>query len=132
MRFLLALFVSTLSLTATAQSYNYDLEWEAFKEAVYAKNAEDLAYFFHEDFAGLDAETMLMMLSEDYVIEALKKTAYTDLGDVETDGNYFKEFAVGIEFHDEESGETFESGIFIHFEESMSGRLKLTNFLAAG
>ncbi|MCB9224995.1 MAG: hypothetical protein R2780_05155 [Crocinitomicaceae bacterium] len=110
--------------------YNYDLEWEAFKEAIYAKNAEDLKIFFPEEGIGIDAETLLSMCSEDYVIEEMKKTPYDKLGDSEYNGNYAKEFGASVSYTDEDDN-TYESGLYLYFEEGLNG-LKLVNVLAAG
>ncbi|UKN03687.1 hypothetical protein K6119_09195 [Paracrocinitomix mangrovi] len=126
-------FVSENNAKTVAESYqggyHYDLEWEAFKEAVYAKNADDLNYFLPEGSA-YTADEILMLCGEDYVINAMKKTTYEKLGDSEYNGNYAKEFSATVSGTDEEGNE-YESGIFLYFEEGLEG-LRLVNVLAAG
>lgn len=108
--------------------YNYDKDWEYFKMAVINKDVKTVSGFISSD--NVDAETVIQAFSDPVFRADLKKATYKDL-EVDTSGEDVRlVFSTQVEGHDEE-GNTYESGLFLYFEQG-DPSLLLEDFLAAG
>lgn len=109
--------------------YQYDVEWEAFKKAVVDQDAETIKGFMQpEDL--MDPNDLILSLQDPMILDQMNATSYEELTDSEFNGNYAKEFSVNMEYTDED-GNTYESAVFLYFEEGLDG-LRLVNVLMAG
>lgn len=111
-----------------AQRFDYDADFEAFKEAVVKKDKDMLDFMNQAD--GVDADLILIYFEDKAILDQLKKAKYSDLTLSDFNGTPVMEFSASVSGEDEEGNE-YESGIFLYFEETGSG-LRLVNVLAAG
>lgn len=111
-----------------AQRFDYEADFEAFKEAIVKKDKEMLDFMNQAE--GTDADMLLLYFEDPAFLNKLKKTKYSDLTLSDYNGTPVQEFSVSVSGKDEEGNE-YESGIFLYFEETGSG-LRLVNVLAAG
>jgi len=119
---------TTKTDTVIATTIAYDLEWEAFKKSVVDNDSIAFLPFVGTEVS--DPISLLGMLQEDWVMAKLSTATYTDLIISDYNGTPVKEFSVGVESTDEE-GNTYESGIYLYFEETPTAFI-LVNVLMAG
>lgn len=119
---------TTKTDTVVAATIAYDVEFEAFKTTIVEDDSVGFMTFMGADVS--DPISLLRMLREDWVWAELSVAAYTDLTVSDYNGTPVKEFSVGVEGQDEE-GNTYESGIYLYFEETPTA-LVLVNVLMAG
>lgn len=110
-------------------SSGYASDWSLFRSAVSDNSWEDFKGFIGPDVS--DPEGLLTMLQEDWVMSKMNETPYEDLKDSDYNGTPVKEFVAEVEGSDDE-GNTYESAVFLYFEEAADGGLKLVNVLMAG
>jgi hypothetical protein len=108
--------------------YNYDLDWEAFKEAVVNKDIQGMSAFAGSD--EIDSEELLMLLSAEPYLEAIKNATYEDLKTVDQDGEILLEFSAEESGVDEDGNE-LESAVMLYFSQG-DPSLVLEYYLAAG
>lgn len=108
--------------------YNYDLDWDVFKEAVLNNDIQGVSAFAGSD--EVDAETLIMLLSDDFYKEKLKNTSYEDLNTVDQDGEMMLEFSASETGVDEDGNEV-GSAVMIYFSQG-DPSLVLEYYLAAG
>jgi len=107
--------------------YQYDKEWEVFKEAILNKDIKGVSAFASSD--AIDAEALIMVMDNEVFLQKLKETKYEDLVVNETD------VGISIEFHAIETaidadGNEVGSAITIFFTEGEQF-LELDYFFAA-
>ena len=119
---------TTKTDTVVATTIAYDVEFEAFKKSVVDNDSIAFMPFVGADVS--DPISLLRMLQEDWVMAELSTTTYADLTVSDYNGTPVKEFSVGVEGQDDE-GNTYESGIYLYFEETPTA-LVLVNVLMAG
>ena len=108
--------------------YQYDKDWERFKEAVVAKDIRGVSAFASSD--AIDAEILIDAFSDPEFLEMLKVATYEDL-ETNTDGpEVLLVFSAAVSGSDEEGNE-YESGLYLYFSQGEQS-LMLENFLAAG
>ncbi len=110
------------------QRFDYEADFEAFKDAIVKKDKETIDFMNKAD--GTDADLLLLYFEDPAFLKQLKATKYSDLTLSDFNGTPVLEFSAEVSGSDEEGNE-YESGVFLYFEESGSG-LKLVNVLAAG
>lgn len=108
--------------------YQYDKEWEVFKEAILNKDIKGVAAFASSD--AVDAEALIVVMDNEVLLQKLRETKYEDLTVNTTD------LGVSIEFHAiestvDEEGNEIGSAITIFFTEGEQF-LELDYFVAAG
>jgi hypothetical protein len=108
--------------------YQYDKEWEVFKEAILNKDVKGVAAFASSD--AVDAEALIMVMDNEILLQKLRETKYDDLTVSTTD------LGASIEFHAiesiiDEEGNEIGSAITIFFTEGEQF-LELDYFVAAG
>lgn len=109
-------------------NYQYDKEWEVFKEAVINKDIKGVSAFASSD--AVDAEFLITVMDNEILLQKLKNTKYEDLEVNET------ELGVSVEFHAiettiDEDGNEIGSAITIFFTEG-DQFLELDYFVVAG
>lgn len=119
---------ATSVVSGTTEAHNYELDWRNFKMAVLDKDSPAVGSFIDTDV--INSEDLIETFSEyNYRVE-LEKKEYRMLNDGSWEDKKIKEFMADTEFTDEE-GNTYESAIFLYFEEQERG-LRLVNFMVAG
>jgi len=119
---------TTESIDVVDSKYNYDKDWEIFKEAVLNKDISGIGAFAGSD--AVDAEEVLLYLSSDYALNVLKKTTYSDLKTVDENGEIYLEFSV-IETGTDEDGNEIGSSVKLYFSQG-DPSLVLEYYLVAG
>lgn len=116
------------SLDAVNPEELYASDWNAFASAVVNNDLTSMKKYIDADH--IDAEQLLGMLREDWVLTTLEVTTYEELGDNADMFDYeVKEF--GAYISDEVDGEVYESGLYLYFQKKEEG-LRLVEYLAAG
>lgn len=113
---------------AALQVSPYEADWNNFKLAIQDKDEPAIGSFIQDDV--IDTESLLLTFSDTTYSNSLVKTGYTDLLNTTYNEKAVREFSVQQEYTDEE-GNTYESAIFLYFEETPQG-LKLVGVLMAG
>jgi hypothetical protein len=106
----------------------YENGWIMFKEYVFAKNVDELAFYIPEE-SEIDAQNVIELCTDNWVWEIMQETEYSDLIDSEYNETAVKEF--NAEDIQDIDGVEYGSGIYLYFEEHAVG-LRLIGMLAAG
>ncbi|MDG1477639.1 MAG: hypothetical protein P8Q14_10870 [Vicingaceae bacterium] len=112
----------------TESKYQYDKEWEVFKEAVINKDIKGVAAFASSD--AIDAEFLITVMDNEILLQKLRETKYEDLKVNETEQGVSLEF-YAIETTIDEDGNEVGSAISIFFTEG-DQFLELDYFVVAG
>ena len=83
-----------------------------------------------DQIEGVDADMILLYFEDPAFLEKLKAFNFSDLEETDYNGTPVKELSIELSGSDE-SGEVYETGIFIYFKETADG-LEVVNLLAAG
>ena len=108
--------------------YNYDLDWNTFKEAVFNKDVIGMSSYAGSD--EIDSEELLMFLSDEPYLDILENTTYEDLKVVEQDGEAMLEFSASETGVDEDGNEV-GSAVMLYFSQG-DPSLVLEYYLVAG
>ena len=122
----------TVVTEEVAETSIYEKDWRNFKIAIDDKDGPAVASFMDlgEESYFQMAEDVLMLFEDEVYAQKLADTNYGDLTDTEWESRKVKEFRAEQSSMDDE-GNTYESAIFLYFEEQERG-LKLINILMAG
>lgn len=108
--------------------YDYEADWERFKKAVFNEDIQGISSFANND--GIDAESLLMTLKADFVLDALKNTSWDDLEtQITEEGDVYIVFTASVT--EEHEGDTYESAIMLYFVQG-DPNLELEYYIAAG
>jgi hypothetical protein len=119
---------TTAAIQDEPEASIYEKDWRNFKIAIADKDEPAIGYFLDTD--AIDVAELLRLFSDEAFAQILENTNYDGLVDSEWETRPVKEFRADSGFTDED-GNTYESAIFLYFEEQDQG-LKLVNFLMAG
>jgi hypothetical protein len=108
--------------------YNYDEDWEVIKEALLNNDLKTLNKYSLQN--NVDVEELLIIVKEQFIVDVLKTTSYTDLDPVEMEDGVYLVFYADAKY-EAEDGEFYESSISIYFEQG-DQNLMLAYFLIAG
>lgn len=108
--------------------YNYDQDWELIKEAILNKDIQGVGAWAASD--EVDSEYLIMGASEEFVIEALKKTSYSDLRVEEGEDEVYLVFYAEELGTDEEGNEVGTS--FSIYLKQGDPNLLVEYYIAAG
>jgi len=108
--------------------YQYDKEWDIFKEAVINKDIKGVAAFASSD--AIDAEFLITVMDNEILLQKLRETKYENLKVNETELGVSLEF-YAIETAIDEDGNEVGSAISIFFTEG-DQFLELDYFVVAG
>lgn len=106
----------------------YKVDFENYKLAL-EENDTSFLYRYNESDE-TDIETLLMLFSDPFFMDALKNTEYKELTKVKRDEQELLEFSVQQIDYDEEGNEV-GAAVFLYFKESKN-KLLLHSYLAAG
>lgn len=106
----------------------YEVDFENYKLAL-EENDTSLLYKYNESDE-TDIETLLMLFSDSFFMDALKNTKYNELIKVNRDEQELLEFSVQQTEYDEDGNEV-GAAVFLYFIES-ENKLLLHSYLAAG
>lgn len=105
-----------------------DISWRNFKIAILDKDEPAIGSYIQSE--SITSEDLLLTFSDEFYAQKLEETTYDQLTATEWEGKAVKEFRAEQSYTDED-GNTYESAIFLYFEEQESS-LKLVGVLMAG
>lgn len=114
--------------TLIISNYSYDTDWEIIKESILNNDLKTLNKYSLQN--NVDVEEVLIIAKDEFIVNALKKTSYTDLEPVEMEDGVYLVF-IAVSKYEDENGEFYESSFSIYFEQG-DQNLMLAFYLIAG
>ncbi len=108
--------------------YNYDKDWDVIKEALLNNDLKTLTDYSLQN--NVDVEELLILVKDDFILNALKETSYSDLEPVDMEDGVYLVFYADAKY-EAEDGEVYESSISIYFEQG-DLNLMLAYYIIAG